>query len=115
MTSNFECYLTTCSGRAENVYRQNVHQIRETVFDKLDSFAKNYTIEQKLFQNLATIDFESVCVQEETFRDTNTTTWIRKQVPMFVSFSSDLVEGPIFLCNSDPHHLVAAFIGAVEK
>ena len=24
------------------------------------------------------------------------------------------MEGPIFLCNSDPHHLVASFIGALE-
>ena len=32
-----------------------------------------------------------------------------------VSISSNLVEEPIFLCNSDPHHLVASFIGAFEN
>ena len=82
---------------------------RETVFDKLDSCGKKYKIEQKLSESLAIIDFESVCVQEETFRNTNTTTWIS------VFNSSNLVEEPIFLCNSDPHHLVESFHGAPEN
>ena len=30
-------------------------------------------------------------------------------------FSSNLVEEPIFLCNSDPHHLVASFIETLEN
>ena len=67
------------------------------------------------WKNLTLFDFESICVQEETFRDTNTTTWIGKHVPISVSISSNLVEEPIFLCNSDPHHLVASFIGALEN
>ena len=44
------------------------------------------------------------------FKDTKTTTWIEKHVPISVSFSSNLVEQPIFLCNSDSRHLVAYFI-----
>ena len=99
----------------KNVYPTNVYQIRETLFDKLDSFGINYTSEQKLFKNLAIFDFESFCVQEETFRDTNTASWIVKHVPISVSISSNLVEEPIFLCNSEPHHLVATFIGAPEN
>ena len=99
----------------KNVYPRNVYQIRETLFDKLDSFGIKYTSEQKLFKNLAIFDVESFCVQEETFRDTNTTTWIGKHFPISVSFSSNLVEGPIFLSHSDPHHLVASFIGALEN
>ena len=114
-TFNLERHLTTCSKRVKIVYPRNVYQIRETLFDKLDSFGINYTIEQKLLKNLAIFDFESICVQEETFRDTITTTWIEKQVPISVSISSNLVEEPIFLCNSDPHHLVASFIGVLEK
>ena len=38
-----------------------------------------------------------------------------KVVPISVSFSSNLVEGPIFLSNADPHHLVASFIGVLEN
>ena len=112
-TFNLERNLTTCSDWVKNVYPRNVYQIRETLFDKLDSFGIRYTSEQKLFKNLAI--FESICVQEETLRDTNTTTWIGKHVSMSVSIPSKLVEEPIFLCNSDPHHLVASFIGTLEN
>ena len=61
------------------------------------------------------MDFESICVQKETFRNTNTTTWIGKHVPISVSISSNFVEETIFLFNSDPHHLVASFIIALEN
>ena len=114
-TFNLERHLTTCSERVKNVYPRYIYQIRETLFDQLDSFGINYTSEQKLFKNLAVFDFESICVPEETFRDTNTTTWIGKQVPISVSISSNLVDEPIFLCNYDPHHLVASFIGVLEN
>ena len=113
-TFSKERHLTTCSERVKNVYPRNVYQIRETLFDKLDSFGINYTSEQKLFKNLTIVDFESICVQEETFTDTNTTTWIGKHVPISVSISSNLVEEPIFLCNSDPPHLIASVIGVLE-
>ena len=99
----------------KNVYPRNVYQIRETLFDKLDSFGIKYTSEQKFFKNFAILDFESICVQEETFRDTNTTTWVSKYVPRSVSISSNLVEEPIFFGNSDPHHLVSSFFGALEN
>ena len=87
----------------------------EKLFDKLDSFGKKSTSEQKLFKNLAIFEFESICVEEFTFTDTNTTTWVAKYVPISVSISSNLVEEPIFLCNFDPHHLFASFIEALEN
>ena len=68
-------------------YLRNVYQIRETLFDKPDSFGIKYTCEQKLFKNLEVTDFESVCVQEETFKDTNTTIWIGKHVQISASIS----------------------------
>ena len=114
-TFNLERHLTACSERVKNVYPRNVYQIRATLFDKLDSFGIKYTSEQKPFKNLAIFDFESICVQEETFRDTITTTWIEKRVPISVSIPSNLVEEEIFFCNSYPHHLVASFIGAREN
>ena len=85
------------------------------LFDKLDSFGIKYTSEQKLFKNLAIFDFESICVQDETFRDANTITWIGKHIPISVSISLNLVEEQIFFCNSDPHHLIASFIGTLES
>ena len=98
----------------KNVYPRNVYQIGETLFDKLDSFGIKYTSQQKLFKNWAIFDFESICVQEESFKDTKTTTWIGRHVPIFVSTSSNLVEEPIFPRNSDPHHLVSLFTGTLE-
>ena len=37
-TFNLERHLTKCSERVKNVCPRNVYQIRETLFDKLDSF-----------------------------------------------------------------------------
>ena len=113
-TFGLERHLTTCIERVKNVYPKNVYQLGETLFDKLDSFGINYTSQQKLFKNLAIFVFESICVQEESFEDTKTTTWIGKHVPILISISSNLVAEPIFLPNSDPNHLVSSFIGTLE-
>ena len=114
-TFNLERHLTTCSERVKNAYPRNVYQIRETLFDKVDSFGIKYTSDQKLFKNLADFNFESICVQKETFRDKNTTNWIGKHVTISASISLNLVEEPIFLFNSEPHHLVASSIGTLDK
>ena len=113
-TFNLERHLTTCSKRVKNVYPRNVYRIRETLSDKLDSFGIKYTSQQFFLKNLAIFDFESTCVQEESFKGTKTTTWIGKHVPISVSISSNLVEEPVFLYNSDPHHLVSSFNGTLE-
>ena len=105
-TFNLGQHLTTCSERVKNIYPKNVYQTQETLFDKLDFFGIEYTNEQTLFKNLAIFDFESICVQEESFKDTDKTKWIGKHIPISVSISSNLVKEPIFLCNSDTRHLV---------
>ena len=97
----------------KNVSPKKVYQTQETLFHKLDSFRNEYTNEQTLFKNQAIFDFESFCVQKESFSDTNTTNWVGKHIPILVSISSILVKEPIFLCNSDPHHLVNSSIGAI--
>ena len=112
---NLERHLITCSERVKNVYPKNVYQTQETLFDKLASFGIEYTNEQTLFKNLARFDFESMCVQEKSFKDTDTTKWIGKHIPISVSISSIIVKVPIFLCNSDHHHLVTSFIVALEN
>ena len=114
-TFNLERHLTTCSERLKIVCSKNVNQTQETLFDTLDSFRIEHTNEQTLFKNLGMFDFESVCAQEESFKDTDTTKWIGKHIPISVSISSNLVKEPFFLCNSDPHHLVTSFIGALEN
>ena len=114
-TFKLERHLTTCSEREKNVYPKNVYQIQETLFDKLDSFGIEDTNEQTLFKKLAIFNFESICVQEESFKDTETTKWIGKHIPISVSIASNLVKEPIFFSNSDHHHLVTSFIGAREN
>ena len=113
-TGNLERHLVRCSERVKHIYPKNVYQLRETLFDKLDSFGIQYTDDQKLFTNLAVFDFESICIPEEKFKNSETTTWIGKHVPISVSISSNLTAKPIFLCNSNPRDLVESFLDAVE-
>ena len=106
--------MVRCSERVKHIYLKNVYQLRETLFDKLDSFDIQYTDDQKLFTNIAVFDFECICIPEEKLKNTNTTTWIGKHVPISVSISSNLTPIPIFLSNSNPRDLVESFIDAVE-
>ena len=113
-TGNLERHLVRCSERVKHIYPKNVYQLRETLFAKLDLFGIQYTDDQKLFTNLAVFDFESISIPEEKIKNTKTTTWIGKHVPISVSISSNLIAKPIFLCNSNPRDLVESFIDAVE-
>ena len=63
---------------------------------------------------MAIFDFESICVQEEKFRDTDTRTWTGRHVPISVSNSSNLIEKLIFSCNSNRGALVESFVGALD-
>ena len=112
-TGNLERRLVRYSERVKHLYPKNMHELRETVFDKLDPFDNQYTDDQKLFNNLAVFDFESICIPEK-FKKTETTTWIGKHVPISVSISSNLILEPVFLCNSNPCDLVESFVDAVE-
>ena len=99
----------------KHIHPKNVYQLRETLFDKLDSFDIQYTDDQRLVTNLAVFDIESICITEEKFKNTETTTWIGKHIPISTSISSNLIAKPIFLCNSNPRDLVESFIDAVES
>ena len=109
-----ERHVITCSERVKHIYPKNVYQLKETPFEKLDSFNIAYREDQKLFKNLAVFDFESICVKAETYKETETTKWIGKYVPISVSVSSNLIPEPIFLCSSDPRHFVSSFISTHE-
>ena len=113
-TGNLERHLVRCSERVKHIYAKNVYQLREKLFGQLDSFNIQYTDDQKLFNNLAVFDFESICIPEEKFKNTESTTWIGKHVPITVSYSSNLISEPIFLCNSNPLNLVKSFLDVVE-
>ena len=87
-TFNLERHLATGSERVKNVYPMNVYQTQETLSDKLDSFGIECTKEQTLFKNLAIFEFESIFVQKESFKDTDTTKWVGKHFPISVSIKS---------------------------
>ena len=99
-----------------NIFTQGiVYELREMLFEQLDAFNNPYRSEQKLFKNLAIFDFESICVKEaNSYKQTETTTWIGKHVPTSVSISSNLIPELIFLCNANLHHLISCFITAIE-
>ena len=67
-----------------------------------------------MFKNLAAFDFESVCVDEGTYKETENTKWIGKHVTISVYISPNLKPELIFLCNSDPRYLVSSFISVPE-
>ena len=54
---HFNRHLLCCKDRIKNIYPKNVYTLRETLFEKLDGFNIEYTIEQTLFKNVAIFDF----------------------------------------------------------
>ena len=63
---------------------------------------------------MAIIDFDSVCVKEDPFKQTETTTWVWKHVLISVSISSNLIPDPFFLCSANPLNLISSFLTALE-
>ena len=90
-------------------------ETRRTLFDKLDSFGIPYTVKQKLFNKMNIFTFESNCLEDETFMDTEKATWIGKHLPASVSMSSNLMQEPSFPCDPNPCDLVSVSIDALEK
>ena len=87
-----------------------MYQLRETLCDKIDSFNIPYSDEEKLFENMVKLKIENICMLEDKFRDTNTTTRLGKHVPISVSIPTNLIKQPIFLCNFNLGALVEAFV-----
>ena len=66
-------------------------------------------------KNSTTFDFQLIFVQEETFKETNTRTWIGKHVQISLSSSSNFVRETILFCNSYYHHPIESFSGAHDN
>ena len=49
-TGSLERRLITCSDRVKHIYPKTVYQLRETLFEKLDSFIFPYREDEKLFK-----------------------------------------------------------------
>ena len=111
---NLDRHLTTCNERVSHILTQ-MYQLCETLFYKLDPFGIPCTDNQKLFNNISIFDFESICVVDENFKDTETTTWIEKHIPISVSKSSNLIKESIFVYNPNSPDLLSQFIDASEN
>ena len=110
-TFTLERQLTTCTERVKQYLFENC--IWKS-FDRLASSGIKYPSQLKLFENLESFDCEIICVPDKTMKGTKTTTWIRQHLLNSVCMFSNDDEEPIFLCNSDPHHIVSSSIGATE-
>ena len=97
-----------------HIYSKTVYELRETWFEKLEGFSLPVFEDNKLLQNLAFFDFESLRVPTEELKETQTTTWIGNYVPILVSISSNLIDEPIFLYNKDPQNLIIDFVTNLE-
>ena len=63
---------------------------------------------------MAKFNFDSRCVQEHKFRDTDTTIRIGKHVPISSSTSSKVIEQPTFSSNSTPRVLIGSFVNFLD-
>ena len=91
-----------------------MYEFRKTLFEKLEGFNIPVSEDNKLFNNLAVFDFESIFVPTEELKETQTTTWFGKHVPISVSISSNLIDEPIFLYNKDPQNLIIDFVSNLD-
>ena len=107
--------MPKCEESVKNIYLKSVYQLRETLFDKLRAFDIEVADGDTLLNNFAVFDFESICVKSSKLVDTEATSWVGKHEPISVSITSNLLEEPIFICNSEPHSLVSAFVNSVES
>ena len=80
-------HLLRCKDRVKHFYPKNVYELRETLFEKLEGFNLPVSEDNKLFNNLAVFDFESICVPTEELKETQNTSWIGKHVPISLSIS----------------------------
>ena len=84
------------------------------MFEKLEGFNLPVYEDNKPFSDLAFLDFESMCVPTEEFKETQTTTWIGKHVLISVSIASNLINEPIFLHNKDQQNLIIDSVSNLE-
>ena len=92
-----------------------MYQLRELLFDKLNSFGFLYTDNQKRFKNMTSFNFESISVKDENLNFTNTTTWIGEHILILLSMSSFLVQETVFICHFNHHDMVSSFTDVPEN
>ena len=103
-------------GSSETYFlKERVYELRQTLLEKLEELNLPVSEHDKFFNNLAVLDFESICVPTEELKETQTTTWIGNHIPISVSISSNMmIDELIFLYNKDPRNLIIDFVTNFE-
>ena len=63
----------------KHIYPKNVCELRENLFKKLEGLNLPVSEDNKLLNNLAIFDFQSICVPTEELKETQTTTMFHFQ------------------------------------
>ena len=95
-TPDFEQNVTTCKKELNIIFRKLCINCENHLSGKLASLSMSYANVQKLFKDMEIFDFESICVQEDQFRDSDTATWIGMRVPISRPIFSNLNEQRTF-------------------
>ena len=107
--------MSNCEELLKNIYPKSVYQLRESLFDKLKAFDIEVEERDTLFNNFAVFDFDSICVNNSKLVDTKTKTWVGKHEPISVPITSNLLEEPVFICDTEPNSPLLAFVNSLER
>ena len=111
---HFDRQLKTCKERVKNIYTRGAYSLRETPFEKLGNFSIAYPEDYTRFRNFVVFDFEAICVQSVEANNTVTTSSIGTHVPVSATISSNLLDGPVFLCENNPNRPIISFVAQLE-
>ena len=89
--------------------------MKETALENLSHFGITVPEDYRLFKNLATFDFESICVKENNSVSNNSTSWVGNHEPISVSVSSNFLKRPMFKSDPQSIKVVTEFVDALEN
>ena len=79
LSNTFNRHVLNCKDRVRHIYPKIIYRLQQTLFEKLEEFSLSVSEDNKLFNNLAIFDFESICFPTNELKAMQTTPWIGKQ------------------------------------
>ena len=89
-----------------HIFTEKCLRTEKNAFQKMNAFNIPYKNEQKLFENLAVFDSESICLKEDSNKQTETTTWSGERVPKAVFVALNLIPETIF--SATPNFIISS-------
>ena len=90
-TGNLKRHLVNCIEDVKHIHPESVYELRETLFEKLGAVNTPYRDEKKWLENVAQPEIERICLRNGSYKETESTKWIREHVPISASMSSNLI------------------------